>query len=133
MSVDVVPVVMYIRSAGRLAPVGLYLHWGPSLESIYRVSLTVDLYEGNKIISLKNLFHHSQLGAPQKEKTRGPWARAHWLRRPWPAPLRVRSTDRLGTAWGRIRNVAVARGRVRWLACRRRLDRTGLDWTTVTL
>ena len=39
----------------------------------------------NKIISLKNLFHHSQLGAPQKEKKiRGPWARAqcaHWLRR----------------------------------------------------
>jgi len=40
----------------------------------------------NKIISFKNLFHHSQLGAPQKEKFRGPWARAqcaHWLRRPW--------------------------------------------------
>jgi len=38
----------------------------------------------NKIISLKNLFHHSQLGAPQK-KSWGPWARAqcaHWLRRP---------------------------------------------------
>jgi len=42
---------------------------GPSLESIYRVSLTVDLYEGNKF---KKLFHHSQLGAPQKEKIRGP-------------------------------------------------------------
>jgi len=27
----------------------VYLHWGPSLESIYRVSLTVDLCEGNKI------------------------------------------------------------------------------------
>ena len=40
----------------------------------------------NKIISLKNLFHHSQLGAPQKEKILGPWARAqcaHWLRGPW--------------------------------------------------
>jgi len=35
---------------------------GPSLESIYRVSLTVGLCEGNKIISLKKLFHHSQLG-----------------------------------------------------------------------
>jgi len=47
---------------------------GPSLESIYQVSLTVDLCEGNKIISLKNLFYHSQLGAPQKEKKiRGPW------------------------------------------------------------
>ena len=34
----------------------VYLHWGPghaapSLESIYRVSLTVGLCEGNKIIS----------------------------------------------------------------------------------
>jgi len=60
---------------------------GPSLESIYRVSLTVDLCEGNEIISLKKLFHHNQLGAPQKEKKiRGPWARAqcaHWLTRPW--------------------------------------------------
>jgi len=41
---------------------------GPSLESIYRVSLTVDVWEGNKIISFKKLFQHSQLGAPQKEK-----------------------------------------------------------------
>jgi len=40
---------------------------GPSLESIYRVSLTVDLCEGNKIISFKKIFHHSQLG-PLKEK-----------------------------------------------------------------
>jgi len=46
---------------------------GPSLESIYPVSLTVDLCEGNKIISFKKLFHHSQLEAPQKEKKiRGP-------------------------------------------------------------
>ena len=44
---------------------------GISLESIYRVSLTVDLCEGNKIISLKNLFHHSQLGPPQKQKKSG--------------------------------------------------------------
>ena len=44
----------------------------PSLESIYRVSLTVDLCEVNKIISFKNLFHHSQLGAPQREKTGAP-------------------------------------------------------------
>jgi len=43
----------------------------PSLDSIYRVSLTVDLCEGNKIISFKKLFHHSQLGAPQKEKNPG--------------------------------------------------------------
>ena len=44
---------------------------GPSLESIYQVSLTVDLCEGNKIISLKKFFHHSQLGSPQKEKQSG--------------------------------------------------------------
>jgi len=44
---------------------------GPSLESVYRVSLTADLCEGNKIISFKNLFHHSQLGARQKEKKYG--------------------------------------------------------------
>ena len=44
---------------------------GPSLESIFRVSVTVDLCECNKIISLKKLFHHSQLGAPQKEKKSG--------------------------------------------------------------
>ena len=58
---------------------------GPSLESIHRVSLKVDLCDGNKIISFKKLFHHSQLGAPQKRKNLGPWVRAqcaHWLRRP---------------------------------------------------
>ena len=72
----------------------LYLHWGPghplaergpTLESIYRVSLTVDLCKGNKIISLKNLFHHSQLGALKKKKHPGSWAPAqcaHRLRRP---------------------------------------------------
>jgi len=58
----------------------LYLHWGPghplaervpSLKSIYRLSLTVDLCKGNKIISLKNLFHHSQLGVLKKKKTSG--------------------------------------------------------------
>ena len=53
----------------------------------YRVSLTVGLCEGNKIISLKNLFHHSQLGALKKKKTGGPGhvptaQCAHWLRRP---------------------------------------------------
>ena len=45
---------------------------GLSLESIYRGSLTVDLCECNKIISLKNLFHHNQLGATQREKNPGP-------------------------------------------------------------
>ena len=45
---------------------------GPSLESIYRVSLTVDVCEGNKIISLKKLFHHSQLGPSKIKKSGGP-------------------------------------------------------------
>ena len=66
---------------------------GPSLESIYRVSLTLDRCEGNKITSLKKLFDHRQLGAPQKgKKIRGPWARvqcAHWLRRPCSVPSRI--------------------------------------------
>jgi len=46
---------------------------GPSLESrpIYRVSLTVDLCEGNKIISFKIIFHHSQLGLLKKKKNPG--------------------------------------------------------------
>ena len=39
---------------------------GPSLESIYRVSLTVDLCEGNI-----DFFHHSQLGALKKKKKSG--------------------------------------------------------------
>ena len=67
---------MSLPALGRWAPL---VERGPSLESIYRVSLTVDLGEGNKIISFKNLFHHSQLGAPQKEKKSvGPaWARAY--------------------------------------------------------
>ena len=59
---------------------------GPSLESIYRVSLTVDLCEGNKTISCKNFTLPHPVGASQKEKKiRGPWARgqcADWLRRP---------------------------------------------------
>jgi len=62
--------VFRLPALGRWAPP---VERGPSLESIYRVSLTVDLCEGNKIISFKNLFHHSQLGTPQKEKKiRGP-------------------------------------------------------------
>jgi len=60
---------------------------GPSLESIYRVFLTVDLCEGNKIISLKKIISPQPVRGPSKrKKIRGPWARAqcaHWLRRPW--------------------------------------------------
>jgi len=43
---------------------------GPSLESIYRASLTVDLCGGNKISSLKNILLQP-VGAPQKEKKSG--------------------------------------------------------------
>ena len=63
-----VPPVASLPTLGPWAPPA---ERGPSLESIYRVSLTVDLCEGNKIISFKNLFHHSQSGAPQKENKSG--------------------------------------------------------------
>ena len=53
----------------------------------YRVSLTVDLCGGNKIISLKKFISPQPVGGPSnRKKIRGPWARAqcaHWLRRPW--------------------------------------------------
>ena len=58
-----------------------YLHWGPghpppaergpSLESIYRVSLKVDHCECNKIISLKEFISPQRVGAPRKEKKSG--------------------------------------------------------------
>ena len=81
---ELVDTVASLPALGPWAPAA---ERGPSLESIYRVSLTADLCEGNKVISFKNLFHRSQLGAPRKEKKSGggPWARAqcaHWLRRP---------------------------------------------------
>jgi len=44
---------------------------GPSLESIYRVSLTVDLCEGNKIISFYKFISPQPVGGPQKEKNPG--------------------------------------------------------------
>jgi len=55
----------------------LYRHWGPghppaergpSLENIYRVSLTADLCKGNKIITLKKIFTTASWG-PLKKKT----------------------------------------------------------------
>jgi len=46
------------------------------LESIYRVSLTVDLCEGNKIISFKKITSPQPVGGPRKEKNQGPWAHA---------------------------------------------------------
>ena len=54
------------------------LHWGPvhpseaergpSLESIYQISLTVGLSEGNKIISLKKFISPQPVGGPSKRK-----------------------------------------------------------------
>jgi len=41
---------------------------GRSLESIYRVSLTVDLCEGNKIISFDKFISPQPVGGPRKEK-----------------------------------------------------------------
>ena len=75
-----------VASLPALRPCPPLAERGPSLESrpIYRVSLTVDLCEGNKIISLKkNYFTTASWGS--SKKIRGPWARAqcaHWLRRP---------------------------------------------------
>jgi len=57
---------------------------GPSLKSIYRVSLTVDLCEGNKIISFFK-FTTASWGSLKKKEIWGLWARAqcaHLLRRP---------------------------------------------------
>ena len=46
---------------------------GPSLESIYRVSVTVDLCEGNKIISFKTFISPQPVGGLSKrKKLRGP-------------------------------------------------------------
>ena len=45
----------------------------PSLESIYRVSLAVDLCEGNKIISFRKFISPQPVGSPSKrKKIRGP-------------------------------------------------------------
>ena len=41
---------------------------GPSLKSIYRVSLTADLCEGNNIISLKRIISPQPVAGPQKRK-----------------------------------------------------------------
>ena len=73
---------------------------GPSLESIYRVSLTVDLCEGNEIISFfLNCFTTASWGPLEKKKNRGPWARAqcaHWLRRPCLYAGDARDDDEFG-------------------------------------
>ena len=41
---------------------------GPSLESFYRVSLTVGLFEGNKIISFKNFISPQPVKGPSNRK-----------------------------------------------------------------
>ena len=81
LSLEPLGAVASLSALGSWAPTA---ERGPSLESIYRVSLTVDFCEDNKIISFKNLFHHSQLGAPHKEKNQGLGhvPSADWLRRP---------------------------------------------------
>jgi len=81
-----------LRSATSVASLPALGPWappaerGPSLESIYRVSLAVDLCEGNKIISLKKIISSQPVVGPSKRKRNpGPWARAqcaHWSR--WP-------------------------------------------------
>ena len=47
---------------------GTPAEWGPSLESIHRISLKVDLCEGNKIISFKEFISPEPVGGRQKEK-----------------------------------------------------------------
>ena len=74
-SSDVYASMQCMRSVASLPALGPWApppaERGPSLESIYRVSLTVDLYEGNKIISFKKLISPQPVGAPQKEKKSG--------------------------------------------------------------
>ena len=80
------PRSLAVASLPALGPLAPPAKRGPSLESIYRVSLTVDLCEGNKIISFKTFISPQPVGGLSKRKNRGPWARAqcaHWLRRPW--------------------------------------------------
>jgi len=45
--------------------------WGPLLESIYQVSLTVDLCNGNEIISFKQFISPQPVGGPSKRKKSG--------------------------------------------------------------
>jgi len=63
--------VYAVASLPALGPWAPPAERGPSLESICRVSLTVDLCERNKISFLK-FISPQPVGAPQKENTRGP-------------------------------------------------------------
>ena len=76
---------MSVASLPALGPWAPSAERGPSLESIYRVSLTVDLCEGNKIISFFNYFTTASWGPlKKKKKSRGPGhvPSVPWLRRP---------------------------------------------------
>ena len=61
---DVRDAVASLHALGLWAPPA---ERGPSLESIYRVSLKVDLCEGNKIISLKKIISPQPVGGHSKE------------------------------------------------------------------
>jgi len=62
-----------VASLPALRPWAPPAEWGPLLESIYRVSLTVDLCKGNKIISfLKKYLTTASWGPLKKKKVRGP-------------------------------------------------------------
>ena len=71
-SSDVYASMQCMRSVASLPALGPWApppaERGPSLESIYRVSLTVDLYEGNKIISLKKINFTTASWGPLKKK-----------------------------------------------------------------
>ena len=68
---------MSVASLPALGPWAPSAERGPSLESIYRVSLTVDLCEGNKIISFFLIISPQPVGGLSKrKKIQGPWARA---------------------------------------------------------
>ena len=68
------PVIASLPALGPWAPPA---ERGPSLESIYRISLTVDICEGNERISFFLIISPQPVGAPQKEKNPELWAHAH--------------------------------------------------------
>jgi len=63
--IDLLIAVASLPSLGPWAPPA---ERGPSLESIYRVSLTVDLCEGNEIISFKKIYFTTASWGPLKNK-----------------------------------------------------------------
>jgi len=57
-----------VQSLPALRPWAPPAERGPSLESIYRTSLAVDLWEGNKIIGLEQFISPQPAGGPSKRK-----------------------------------------------------------------